>query len=187
MKNIILLMAGAVVLASCSAPKYTYHFDHYDYNSGKKKTETSSLAVSESTPTATPAATEESFLILENETATVSADPQLSVVPATVAAPKEKSTLEKKYKDLTKSEKKEFRKALKTEIKKYAKARKNGDSINAVNDTKVMDNDLKLAIIFGAVALTLSFFGGVNSVFWVLSVVSLVIAVVFFIKWIAEQ
>jgi hypothetical protein len=188
MKKFILVMAGAVVLAACSAPKYTYHFDHYDYNSGKKKTETASLTVNESTSAATPpAATEESFLILENENATVSTDPQLYTTSGAAPTIKEKSNVEKKYSELTKAEKKEFRKALKTEIKKYAKAIRNGDSVNSVAATKVMDNDLKLAIIFGAVALTLSFFGGVNSVFWVLSVVSLVIAVVFFIKWIAEQ
>jgi hypothetical protein len=185
MKKILLLMASVIVLASCSAPKYAYYFDHYDYNSGKKKTETSSAAVNETTATL-PVATEESFLILENEAVTASADAQ-TAAPSVAAPVMNKSELEKRYADMTKTEKKELRKELKSEIKKYAKAIKNGESINSVAATKVMDNDLKLAIIFGAVALTLSFFGGVNSVFWVLSVVSLVIAVVFFIKWIAEQ
>jgi len=69
----------------------------------------------------------------------------------------------------------------------YSKSKKSGDNGAVVNDTKAMDYNLKMAIIFGAVAATLSFFGGVNSVFWILSVVFLVVGVVFFIKWIAEQ
>src|SRR5687768_17529173 len=33
---IITLLAVSIIWG-CSAPKYTYHFDHYDYNSGRKK------------------------------------------------------------------------------------------------------------------------------------------------------
>ena len=30
------LLSASVFLTACSSPKYVYHFDHYDYNSGKK-------------------------------------------------------------------------------------------------------------------------------------------------------
>ncbi len=50
-----------------------------------------------------------------------------------------------------------------------------------------MDHDLKLAIIFGAVGLTLTLFGGVNEVFWILGVIAFVVGVVFFVKWVVRQ
>ena len=50
-----------------------------------------------------------------------------------------------------------------------------------------MDNDLKMALIFAVVAIVLSAFGGVNSIFWILGVIATVVAIVFFIKWLAEQ
>ena len=75
---------------------------------------------------------------------------------------------------------------MKNEIKNVLKSKKKAEG-NADKDVKAMDYNLKMAIIFAAVAVTLSFFGGVNSVFWILSVVALVIGVVFFIKWLAEQ
>src|SRR5688572_302772 len=37
MKKIGSLIGLVLLVAACSSPKYTYHFDHYDYNSGKKK------------------------------------------------------------------------------------------------------------------------------------------------------
>ena len=40
MKKYLLLIASVLLLAACSSPKYAYYFDHYDYNSGKKKVET---------------------------------------------------------------------------------------------------------------------------------------------------
>jgi hypothetical protein len=50
-----------------------------------------------------------------------------------------------------------------------------------------MDKDLKMAAIFGSVGLVLTFLGGVNSVFWVLGVIAIVIGVVFFIRWLSRQ
>lgn len=187
MRNIICAIAAIAMLASCSAPKYSYNFDYYDYNSGRKQAE--KVLVTENTTDANALPTiEESPLVIEETSVVASAaagKPVVTPKPTPVTA--EKKVVEKKYSDLTKSEKKEFRKALKSELKKYIKARKSGDNGAVTKDTKAMDYNLKMAIIFGAVAVTLSFFGGVNSVFWILSVVSLVIAVVFFIKWIAEQ
>jgi hypothetical protein len=180
MKTIIPALAALVLLASCSAPKYSYNFDYYDYNSGKKNAEQVLVSESDALPVLDEPA--ESPLILDEQALVADAS---SPAPTVMhqAKPKEQRT----YAELSKAEKKAFRKELKSELKKYIKAKKAGDDGSIANNTKAMDHDLKLAIIFGAVALTLSFFGGVNSVFWVLSVISLVIAVVFFVKWIARQ
>ena len=67
------------------------------------------------------------------------------------------------------------------------KAKKSGESINSIAEKTAMDHDLKMALIFGIVGIVLSAFGGVNSIFWILGVISTVIAIVFLIKWIAEQ
>lgn len=189
MKNVSIFIGSVLLLCACSTPRYNYKFSYYDYNSRRKASQPAPAAPvvvagqSElpSLPVIPAEDVPESPLILQSEPiASVSQDPVTANPGFTV----EKAAFEKKYKEMSKSERREFRKSLKTEVKNLIKAKKNGDSVDEV---KVMDHDLKLAIIFGAVALTLSFFGGVNSVFWVLSVVSLVVAVVFFIKWIAEQ
>jgi len=176
------------LLASCSAPKYSYYFDHYDYNSGKKKAnaEKALLATTASAPEAEKSKLTESPLILEENTVVASTE-NVVATPSVAVPVVDKASVGKKYTDMTRAEKKEFRKEVKTAIKEYAKAKRSGDHGAAVAATKAMDYNLKMAIIFGAVALTLSFFGGVNSVFWIISVVTLVIGVVFFIKWIAEQ
>ncbi len=187
MKKILSLLLGVIILASCSAPKkYSYNFSYYDYNSGKKKAlnQTPIVVQDEIVLNENFQATEQSVLTIESETLVASSD---NVVVPLAKPVVDQSMLAKKYASLSKSEKKAFRKELKEEIKKYAKAKKAGDDGAITNDTKVLDYNLKMAIIFGAVALTLSFFGGVNSVFWILSVVALVIGVVFFIKWISEQ
>lgn len=175
MKHLVTLVVSVMVLASCSTPKYTYNFDHYDYNSGRKKAEAEKLAA-QAEPQ--PVVVEESNpLLLTEENVVASAAEK---APAPVAKP-----AAKKYSEMSKSEKKELRKAVKTEIKKYLKNKKGDGPVE--KETKALDYNLKMAIIFGAIALTLSFFGGVNSVFWIASVIALVIGVVFFIKWIAEQ
>lgn len=175
MKHLVTLVVSVLVLASCSTPKYTYNFDYYDYNSGRKKAEAEKVVARAE---AQPVIIEEpSPLLLPEESVVASAAEK---APAPVAKP-----AAKKYSDMSKSEKKEVRKALKTEVKKYLKNKKGEGSVG--KETQALDYNLKMAIIFGAVALTLSFFGGVNSVFWIASVIALVIGVVFFIKWIAEQ
>lgn len=184
MKKYLLLIISALLLAACSSPKYTYHFDHYDYNSGKKKLEIQKSDLAQTT-IATP---ETSPLIIDEGALTASSENSLTKVeetrPVTLADP---AALKKKYAALSKTEKKEFRKELKSEIKKMIKAKKSGESINSVADTKAMDHDLKMALIFGIVGIVLSAFGGVNSVFWILGIISTVVAIVFLIKWLAEQ
>ncbi len=180
MKHILLVLLGVLLLAACSTPKYAYYFDHYDYNSGKKKSPVNATApakVSQIEVVSTPLKIDETSVV-------ASAAPVVVATPSAPSVSEQKSLIAKKYSSLTKDEKKAFRKEVKSVIKDYKKSKKSGESIT---ETQVMDYNLKMAIIFGAVALTLSFFGGVNSVFWILSVVALVVGVVFFIKWIAEQ
>ena len=31
-----ILLSAFVFITACSSPKFVYHFDHYDYNAGKK-------------------------------------------------------------------------------------------------------------------------------------------------------
>jgi hypothetical protein len=188
MKNVFLLLVGVLLLAACSTPKkYSYHFDHYNYNIGKKKTSAprTSLADNREEITDNSMRVEDSPIQVTSEDLVASVE-KTAPLPVKSAPTAEKNAVAKKYSAMSKSEKKEFRKSLIKEIKNLKKIKK-GDNNTSPNNTKVMDYNLKMAIIFGAVALTLSFFGGVNSIFWVLSVVSLVIGVVFFIKWIAEQ
>lgn len=180
MKKFTLLMFCALLLGACSSPKYAYYFDYYDYNSGKKKSEALTSRHQIASPETSPLAIDQQALV-------ASAEKRIVPIEQARVAPAEQVAFAKKYSAMSKREKKEFRKEIKSDLKKFIKAKKEGKDITSVNDTKAMDHDLKMAIIFGAVAVTLSFFGGVNSVFWVLSVVSLVIAVVFFIKWLAEQ
>jgi hypothetical protein len=192
MKKYLLLLASVLLLAACSSPKYAYYFDHYDYNSGKKKVETPASQLPQTTIT-TP---DVNPLLLDENNVTASAENKIQPVEYTSAQPveytpamvKEKaSLLEQKYKSLSKAEKKEFRKELKTEVKKMIKAKKNGDSLDLIKERTAMDHDLKMALIFGIVGILLSAFGGVNSIFWILGVISTVIAIVFLIKWLAEQ
>jgi len=183
MQKYLLLFASVLLLAACSSPKYAYYFDHYDYNSGKKIVETPGMQVAQTTM-ATP---EMSVLQLDREAVTASAESRIKVVENVPVVIKEKALLQEKYASLSRTEKKEFRKELKSEVKRIIKAKKSGESIASITGTMQMEHDLKLALIFGIVGIVLTALGGVNSVFWILGTISLVIAIVFLIKWIAEQ
>jgi uncharacterized membrane protein len=190
MRKYLWLLGVTLLAAACSTPKYTYHFDHYDYNSGRKQKQqeiTSSSVTTDSTEHQSP-------LALQTETMVASADEKVLVPAAPVAETKRVATKEeaaailaKKYNSLSREGKKEFRQTVKKQMKAYAKAKREGDSVAAEQAVKALDNDLKLAIIFGAVGLTLTLFGGVNEAFWVLGVIAIVIGVVFLVKWVVRQ
>jgi len=178
MRNLLMSMASLVLLASCSTPKYAYYFDHYDYNSGKKQQQVSA-AVTES-PAQQP---EQSPLAIQEEALVASTNP--GVVTTTQPSPNEaKEAFLKKYNAMTKTERNEFKKELKSELKKAIKEKKAEISKGHAQN---MDHDLKLAIIFGAVGLVLTLFGGASSAFWVLGVIAIVIGVVFLIRWLMRQ
>lgn len=181
MKKSLFLIGAVVLMAACSSPKYTYNFDHYDYNSGRKQQP--EKAVAQTNETESPLTIQEQTLVASAEESTI----VLAEAEKTVTAEEAKSNLEKKYNSMTKAERKEFRQEVKNSMKEYMKAKKEGNSMAADEAIKAMDHDLKLAIIFGAVGLTLNLFGGVNSVFWILGVIAIVIGVVFLIKWLVRQ
>ena len=183
MKKYLSLITSVLLLASCSTPKYAYYFDHYDYNSGKKKIETPDSRLSQSIL----AKPEMSPLRLDHKAVTASVESKIRTVEKVSVPAIDKALLEKKYSSLTREEKREFRKELKSEVRKIIKARKSGESINSITEKMAMDQDLKMALIFGIVGIVLSAFGGVNSLFWILGTVAVVIALVFLIIWISKQ
>lgn len=180
MRKYLLPVLAIAVLASCSAPKYAYHFDRYDYNSGKKKIDPATAQAS--APQDVPA---EHPLIIEQETLVASADEKAVVLAETPAAEVKKDAPVKKYADMSKAEKKEFRKEAKAQVKKYVKAVKSGNAADRIEAAKAMDQDLKLAAIFGAVGLVALLIGG--DVFWVIGGIAMIIGVVFFVMWLTRQ
>jgi uncharacterized membrane protein len=183
MKKYLLLIISVLLLAACSTPKYAYYFDHYDYNSGKKKVGTPETQISQNimaTPDLSP-------LQLDEESVTASAESRIKKMENAPVMVKEKALLEKKYSSLSRVEKREFRKELKSVVKKVIKAKKAGESVESIEELKAMDRDLKMALIFTIIAVVLGAFYGANSVFGLLSLIALIVAIVFFIQWIARQ
>src|SRR5882757_1274541 len=116
MKSKITLLLAIVVLASCSAPKYAYYFDHQNYNAGKKQAQVS--VQSEVSPLAVDP---QSLVASTSETPVVVAE-----VPAAPVAVKKVT-----YMQMTKAEKKAFRKELGKEMKSYVAAKKKMNSVEA--------------------------------------------------------
>ena len=180
-KRNLLYLLGLLVMASCSAPKQAYYFDHYDYNAGKKKKETENLVVAEPQAPVIETVAESAPLAVDNNTMVASAKEEpVAIVENVVAAEPAKS-----YKDMTKAEKQAFRKDAKNLIKTYIKAKKDGDEVKAAEAAKAMDKDLRLAAIFGAVGIVSLIIGG--DVFYVIGAIALIIGVVFFVMWLTRQ
>ncbi|MEQ8303286.1 MAG: hypothetical protein RIB47_07845 [Cyclobacteriaceae bacterium] len=166
MKITLSFLVAVMVITSCSSPKYAYRFDTYDYNSGKNGEKTAAVVAEESV-TAPINANE---LMASTEIST----PVMMTAPAVST-----EEVRKTYLSMTKSERKEVRKT----IKNYLKEKK--DNIKAVQKTNAMDNDLKLAAIFGAVGLVALIIGG--DVFWIIGGIAMIVGVVFFVKWLVRQ
>lgn len=178
MNKQLFLLGSVLALTACSSPKYAYKFDTYDYNNGRKERK-ESLARQEFSGETSP-------VVVTDEDITASVSPARFSEKPVVS----KSALAEKaerYKDMSRDERKDFKRELKKEIKNYAKEIKSGNSVESISATKELDDELKLAIIFGAIGITLTILGGINTVFWVLGVVGLVIGLVFFIRWISRQ
>jgi uncharacterized membrane protein len=165
MRNKLLFVLSLALLAACSAPKYTYNFDHYNYNAGKKKSTVAKEVVAMQGPE----------VIQANEL--VASAEALTVVPEKTEV---KSEVRKTYVQMTKSERKDLRIQLKSEIKKHIKEKK-----DAKHATAIGDRDLKLAAIFGAVGIVGLIIGG--DVFYIIGAIALIIGVVFFVKWLVRQ
>ena len=167
MKSKITALLAIVVLASCSAPKYSYYFSHHNYNAGRKQ----SQPVIEANP-----------LAIDTHTLTASTSGQ-PVVIAPEKGAVSTSPSGKTYLQLNKAERKAVRHYLKNEIRTFVSAKKKMDSAQATRAG--MDHDLKLAIIFGAVGIVGLIIG--TDVFTIIGGIALLIGVVFFVKWIIRQ
>jgi hypothetical protein len=177
MKNKLLIALAIMSMWACSAPRYTYHFDHYDYNSGKKKSAAETAAMTAQEISQSP-------LAIAPETMEASATP--AAKPAEISAA-DRAAIAAKIQSLSRPEKVALKKELKSIAKKMVAVKRSMDNDKGMHAAKEMDHDLKMAAIFGAIGLVLSLFTGVNTFFWVLAVIALVIGVVFLIKWLSRQ
>ncbi|MEQ8362563.1 MAG: hypothetical protein RH948_06800 [Cyclobacteriaceae bacterium] len=170
MKTKLYYLLAIVLFASCSAPKYAYHFDRYDYNSGKKSSSVTAVnPENEVAPFESQqllASTDNTFLIEK-------------ISPVDDVMVTNSTEVRKTYAQMSKSERKELR----SDVKKYLKEKK--ESIKAAKKANAMDNDLKLAAIFGAVGLVALIISG--DVFYILGGIAMIIGVVFFVKWLVRQ
>lgn len=172
MKKYLSLVTTILLLASCSSPKYTYNFDYYDYNSGKKIKTQEVLAFQQ------PA--QESVLTIDESILVASAN-ETEVNIAKPAPVMTKAEAESVFRSMSKEERKE----LKREVKKYVKEAKKSNTVKSENAAKSLSGDVKLAAIFGAVGLVLLIIGG--NVLSVLGAVALLIGLYFFIRYLSRQ
>jgi hypothetical protein len=100
-----------------------------------------------------------------------------------VLAAEMETEVRKTYAQMNKSERRELRHHLKKEVKSYIAEKKN--SISSAHAGNAIDNDLKLAAIFGAVGVVGLIIGG--DVFYIIGAIALLIGVVFFVKWLVRQ
>jgi len=168
-------------IASCSSPRYTYNFDYYDYNSGRKELPITHVNESQLANKTEPLKLDKNQLVAATDAdVVINSNTSSSVTEAA-------STATNTYKDISRSEKRQLRNELKNYIKNQSNKLKPGDELASVNATKELDDELKLAIIFGAIGITFAILGGINTVFWVIGVIGLIVGLVFFIRWISTQ
>lgn len=166
-----LLSLGIVLSISCSVPKTTYKFDYHNYNAGRKAKELKQEVVSDPGPAP-----------VNPETLVANADElgsPIETFKAPVVSPATSS-----YKDMTKKEQRELRREFKKVIRKITKAK---DHVESVEATKGLDKDLKLAAIFGTVGFVGLLLGNLGLVFSVIGAISVLIGVVFFVRWLMRQ
>ena len=173
-----MLFGAAILLTACSTPKYVYHFDHYDYSSGKNTT--------------SPIVENQAPLSLNSETLVASSDNKVGIIEdqdeKVRASPTTVEVLTKKYTSMSKADRKQFRGQLKKEIKSYVKLNEvrkkdNGASIKA---TKVFDTTVALALVFGVAGIVLIMLASSSNVLWVLGAIAVVIGAGLFIKWVSD-
>lgn len=166
MKPTLLLVCVAAVLASCSSPKFASQPMH-----GSEPSHTYAGKPS------VPLPMDEHTLVASISDAPVylPATPTVATLPSTASKPV----------TLRREEKKEIRKEAVKQIKAYTKAVKEGDKALAAELKQAMDQDLKMAAIFGAVGMVSFIIGG--DVFHIIGAIALIIGVVFFVKWLMRQ
>lgn len=165
MKKII-YVSVAILFAACSSPKYTASFNSYDTPSGYRPVKAYVAPVTEMNSPELLAST--SHAPVENK----------KEVSST-------TEVRKTYVQMSKTERKVLRNHLRSEIKSYVKHQKAKLSPQTTEATNGMDNDLKLAAIFGAVGIVAMIIG--SEVFYIIGGIALIIGVVFFVKWLVRQ
>jgi len=175
-----MLFGAAILLTACSSPKYVYHFDHYDYTSGKKATEVLTSRIRE---TENPLQINSETLMASSENKVVTIDDE-----KVKASPTKVEILTQEYTSMSKADRKEFRNQLKKEIKSYVKLNEvrkkdNGASIKAI---KAFDTTVALALVFGVAGIVLTVLASTSNVLWVLGAISIVIGAVLFVKWVSD-
>lgn len=176
MKKIALPLLAIVLLAACSAPKYAYHFDHYDYPTAK---------ASKTVSLVTPEAEMESGVELfqpdqQGLIASSSTEPALNLAP--IAKDETIKAAAQQFAALSKAEQKEVRKEMVQSVREYNKAVKAGDHDKATEMAKAMDSNLWWAAIFGAIGVGLSILGAG----W-LAGIAFLVAVVFLIIYLVNH
>lgn len=167
MKKIIYLLS-VVLLGACSSPKYTASFNSYDTPSGYRTVKSIETPAPVINPTELTASTSMAPVEIKKEVAHA-------------------TEVRKTYIQMSKTERKVLRNHLRSEIKTYVKDQKAKLSPKSIEATNAMDNDLKLAIIFGAVGVVGLMLAGSTDIFWFIGGIALIIGVVFFVKWIVRQ
>lgn len=167
MKKILYVLVISIAASACSSPKYTASFNSYDKHANYQTAAKSETAVAE------PALIAQPELLASTSSAPIEIK----------SAPKEE--IRKTYIQMTKAERKALRTDLRSEIKTYVKEHKKNLTVESTKATAGMDNDLKLAAIFGAVGIVAMFIGG--DVFWIIGGIALIVGVVFFVKWLVRQ
>jgi hypothetical protein len=165
MKKIYYLILTTVVVSACSTPKYTASFNSYESHAAKSAVKPI-----------------ETLLPSVNNNEVVLASISSSPVEISTSAP---VASKKTYVQMTKSERKALRNHLRSEIRSYVKERKNASVESDQSVKRGMDNDLKLAAIFGAVGIVALIISG--NVFYIIGGIALIIGVVFFVKWLVRQ
>jgi hypothetical protein len=171
----ILYLGIIVLLASCSSSKYAANFQKsapgYGYGELVKPVNHATAPVAE--PSNLIASTSSTSGIIVNPPAAE----QATVI----------EKIRADYQNLSASEKKEFKKELKSQIRSLVKIKKKGgvESVTAVQKTKQLDHNLKLAAIFGAVGVVGLLIG--TNAFYIIGAIALIIGVVFFVLWLVNQ
>jgi hypothetical protein len=186
MKRILLVLLPAL-LCACSSPRYSYYFDSYDYSEGRKP---QIVQLKEKNNFADIQHTESDLMADVSKRIVLEDRTIINLLPSgvndmeTYAGKDEHRNIESLTK-FSRKERREFIRDLKDAIRE---SKKNPHQTHvAPDEIKVMDKDLKMAIIFGAVGLTLSLFTGVHAAFGVLGVVAIVVGVVFLVRWLIRQ
>jgi len=165
MKKIYYLILAGAALGACSTPKYTASFNSYESYAAKPQTNPAPVVADKPVQEVALASNSSTPLVVAEEAGTSTA-------------------VKKTYVQMNKAERKALRNHLRSEIKTYVKEQKK-HTLESEKTNRGMDNDLKLAAIFGAVGIVALIISG--NVFYILGGIALIIGVVFFVKWLVRQ